>query len=287
MLNNPLKYTDPTGELVYTYDDARMCYVDGFGNRVDYSNVYEAMFRGGYFRGRTSIYDFNTNYSYGYGYPRSVSLSKAGMSGGIIGYRWTHYWTTTSSNAGTISRTDANNYDISEQAVTSTKHWMATPIIDAEWLSRTNRNASALQSISSAPFTVIGTWKYNDKLGGGWRGVNGKYYKFANVQKNNHVFKNSANIAKNASSLTRGIGTGLGAASAVTSVASMAISLANGTHNTSTWVDLGIAATTAVLTLACGPVIVTGAVGVLWGAGQLVAGDAINGWIDDNFGYKY
>lgn len=43
-----------------------------------------------------------------------------------------------------------------------------------------------------------------------------------------------------------------------------------------------------ILTFVAAPVVVTGAaiVGTAWGVGQLVAGDEINGWIDNNFGYR-
>ena len=54
VLNNPLKYTDPSGEVYYEWDYVRGCYVDVFGNRVDYSEVHKAMFQNGYFRDITS-----------------------------------------------------------------------------------------------------------------------------------------------------------------------------------------------------------------------------------------
>ncbi len=54
VLNNPLRYTDPSGEK-YTYDKLRGCYVDDNGNRVDWSDAYTSMFRDGIFRDGNSL----------------------------------------------------------------------------------------------------------------------------------------------------------------------------------------------------------------------------------------
>jgi hypothetical protein len=73
-LNNPLKYTDPTGEKNYAWDRDRNCYVDEFGNRAEYSDVYRAMFESGYFRGGN-----------GSGYSLSVF---GGTNFTVVGYKW-------------------------------------------------------------------------------------------------------------------------------------------------------------------------------------------------------
>ena len=84
------------------------------------------------------------------------------------------------------------------------------------------------------------------------------------------------------------LGNGLTGLSMATSVVSTSIAVANGTDNTSTWTNAAIGIGGGVLTIVGAPVVVTGAaiVGVVWGVGQLFYGDEINGWIDNNFGYR-
>ena len=112
------------------------------------------------------------------------------------------------------------------------------------------------------------------------------YYKLSQV-KNNGGYVKSKKKKKNASRLTRGLGNGLTGLSVFASGVSTYIAVSNGTDNTSTWVNLGIGVGGAALTIFGAPVVVTGAAigGAVWGIGQLVVGDEINGWIDNNFGY--
>ncbi len=142
-------------------------------------------------------------------------------------------------------------------------------------------------SVASGYPAISGTWAYNNSGGDiRWTGKNGNYYKLSQV-KNNGGYVKSMNYAKNASRLTRGLGNGLTELSVFASGVSTYLAVSNGTDNTSTWVNLGISVGGAALTIFGAPVVVTGAAigGAVWGIGQLVAGDEINGWIDNNFGY--
>ena len=143
-------------------------------------------------------------------------------------------------------------------------------------------------SVASGYPTIKGTWEYyNFKGDVRWIGKNGNYYKLSQV-KNNGGYVRSMNYARNASRLTRGFGNGLTGLSMATSVVSTGIAVANGTDNTSTWTNAAIGIGGGVLTIVGAPAVVTGAaiVGVVWGVGQLLYGDEINGWIDNNFGYR-
>ncbi|NLB63684.1 MAG: hypothetical protein GX801_06200 [Fibrobacter sp.] len=96
------------------------------------------------------------------------------------------------------------------------------------------------------------------------------------------------NYAKDASRLTRGLGNGLTYISLGATTVSTINAVTNGTDNTSTWTNAAIGIGGGVLTIFAAPAVVTGAavVGVVWGAGQLFYGNEINGWIDNNFGYR-
>jgi hypothetical protein len=149
-------------------------------------------------------------------------------------------------------------------------------------------NMSNLSNIIGAYSTVRGTWMWNPNGNGGWTGRNGQYYRFSQNPMNNITFRNSANIAKNVSQGLRSYGTGMGVFGMATSVISSGLDLVTDSHNTSTWVNLGLALGGGTLAIVGSPMIVTGAVigGTAWGVAQIVAGDRINGWIDNNFGYR-
>ncbi|NLN25958.1 MAG: hypothetical protein GX163_10015 [Bacteroidetes bacterium] len=142
-------------------------------------------------------------------------------------------------------------------------------------------------SVASGYPTISGTWAYNTSGDVAWTGKNGNYYKLSQV-KNNGGYVKSMNYAKNASRLTRGLGSGLTYISIGATTVSTINAVANGTDNTSTWTNVAIGIGGGVLTIVGAPVVVTGAaiVGVVWGVGQLFYGDEINGWLDNNFGYR-
>jgi len=143
-------------------------------------------------------------------------------------------------------------------------------------------------SVASVYPTISGTWAYNNSGGDiRWTGKNGNYYKLSQV-KNNGGYVKSMNYASKTSRLTRGIGNGLTYISIGATTVSTINDVANGTDNTSTWTNAAIGIGGGVLTIVGAPVVVTGAaiVGVVWGVGQLFYGDEINGWIDNNFGYR-
>jgi hypothetical protein len=128
-----------------------------------------------------------------------------------------------------------------------------------------------------------------DEKGGNvrWTGANGNYYELSEL-KNNGGYVKSLELAEDASKYTRGVGTVLTGIGVVTTIVSTGIAVASGNDHTSTWVNAGISLGGAALTVLCAPEIVTvAAIGdAVWGVGQLVAGDQINGWINDNFDYK-
>jgi hypothetical protein len=143
-------------------------------------------------------------------------------------------------------------------------------------------------SVASGYPTISGTWAYNNSGGDiRWTGKNGNYYKLSQI-KNNGGYMKSMNYTRNALRLTRGHGNGLTALSFVTSIGSVGVNLYNGTDNTSVWVGATIGIGTGILTVFAAPVVVTGAaiVATVWAVGQIVAGDEINSWIDNNFGYR-
>ena len=155
-----------------------------------------------------------------------------------------------------------------------------------------NTNAFDITSngatIASTYPTIKGTWAFNKSFGNvRWTGVNGNAYDLSKL-KNNGGYVKSMELAEDASKLTRNIGTALTIVGVGATVISTYNAVANGKDNTSTWVNAGIGLGGAALTVLCAPEIVTVAAigGAVWGVGQLVAGDQINGWIDDNLGYK-
>jgi RHS repeat-associated protein len=147
---------------------------------------------------------------------------------------------------------------------------------------------SNISSIASAYPTIDGVWRYHSNASNTWwRGKNGNYYNKNSVRFNGG-YKNSLAIAKNSSKLIRGVGGALTGVSVVATLASTYSAFKNGTDNTSTIVGATVGIGLAALTIVGSPVIVTGAAiaGAVWGISQLVAGDQINGWIDNNFGYR-
>jgi hypothetical protein len=132
-------------------------------------------------------------------------------------------------------------------------------------------------SVASGYPTISGTWAYNTSGDVAWTGKNGNYYKLSQV-KNNGGYVKSMNYAKNASRLTRGLGDGL----TYISIGATTVSTLNAVTNAAIGIGGG------VLTIFAVPAVVTGAavVGVVWGVGQLFYSDEINGWIDNNFGYR-
>jgi hypothetical protein len=145
-----------------------------------------------------------------------------------------------------------------------------------------------IAGIASTYPTIDGVWKYHqNKSNTWWRGKNGNYYNKNSVRFNGG-YKNSMNIAKNSSKLIRGVGGALTWVSMGATIGSTISAVVNDTHNTSTWVGFVAGVGLGALTIVGSPVIVTGAAiaGAVWGISQLVAGDQINGWIDNNFGYR-
>ena len=142
-------------------------------------------------------------------------------------------------------------------------------------------------SVASGYPAISGTWAYNTSGDVAWTGKNGNYYKLSQVKNNGGDVK-SRNYAKNASRLTRGLGNGLTYISIGATTVSTINAVTNGTDNTSTWTNAAISIGGGVLTIFAAPAVVTGAavVGVVWGVGHLFYGDEINGWIDNNFGYR-
>ena len=55
-LNNPLRYIDPSGEIIIPDPFSPTGYVDEHGGSVSYQSIYDYWFHRGYFRGATSIY---------------------------------------------------------------------------------------------------------------------------------------------------------------------------------------------------------------------------------------
>lgn len=148
-------------------------------------------------------------------------------------------------------------------------------------------NASGI--LSTKP-TINSTWMYNDKMGDiRWTGKNGIHYTKSQLRMNGGYMK-SMELAKNSSKYANlsKVGNGLTLLSVSTSLWSAYKAVQNGSDNTSTWVGLTVGVGGAILTVVGSPAIVTGAAiaGAVWGISQMVAGDEINGAIDDNFGYK-
>jgi hypothetical protein len=104
----------------------------------------------------------------------------------------------------------------------------------------------------------------------------------------NGGYAKSISYAQNASKNLSRVGNGLTILSVGTSIISAGVAIRNDTHNTSTWVGLGVGIGGAALTVIGSPVIVTGAaiIGAAWGVSQLIYGNEINGSIDSNFGYR-
>lgn len=143
-------------------------------------------------------------------------------------------------------------------------------------------------SVASAYPSIKGAWWYNTYKGDvRWTAKNGNYYQLSKI-KNNGGYTRSAATAAKSSLRLRQLGNGLTRLGIAASVASIGYNLYNKSDNTSLWVNSVIGIGTGVASLVGAPVIVTGAVlvGTVWGIGQLVAGEKINGWIDKNYGYR-
>ena len=82
-LNNPLKYTDPTGEK-YEWCPFRGTYVDSSsGETASYEEVYYAMFKAGHFRGPNSLYGENSPWNRNLWYPAVVGSNNVGGGTGV------------------------------------------------------------------------------------------------------------------------------------------------------------------------------------------------------------
>ena len=80
-LNNPLRYTDPTGEHTYRWDPDARLYRDEDGNSADFGDVYRDFFQRGYFRPGGSMWD-GTSYRGFSGF--DTGMPNYGFGGGGI-----------------------------------------------------------------------------------------------------------------------------------------------------------------------------------------------------------
>ena len=112
-LNNPLRYVDPSGELVYDdkgyyYDYDRRCFVDKNGDRVDFGDAYRYFFSRGHFRGSNSIYGGGRSY---WAPPKYVI---GGAVGTVSGYTWKYAYTSVSVAEPSLEVWDDGSYILGE-----------------------------------------------------------------------------------------------------------------------------------------------------------------------------
>jgi RHS repeat-associated protein len=173
VLNNPLKYTDPSGENYY-WDSDMHCYRNEWGASVGYGDVYKAMFESGYFRPGGSMWDGTSyggygsgggyGYGYGYGYRSGYpAYVVSGANGARAGYKWLSFATV--KNVAGKRDMDGYVYSGYEFGVTS----IQVPDMDA-WLNRTSNTLH----VGSDIYNTLGKLSASE---GYWLGNNGKYYK--------------------------------------------------------------------------------------------------------------
>ena len=112
-LNNPLRYIDPSGELVYDdkgyyYDYDRRCFVDKNGDRVDFGDAYRYLFSRGHFRGS------NTIYGDGRSYWAPPKYAIGGPVGTVSGYTWKYAYTSVSVAEPSLEVWDDGSYILGE-----------------------------------------------------------------------------------------------------------------------------------------------------------------------------
>jgi RHS repeat-associated protein len=206
-LNNPLKYTDPSGEILYLYDNLSNCYRDEWGNRVDYSDVYRAMFESGYFRPGGNMWDGTSYTSGSYGYSNPLFVI-GGDDGARAGYKWVTFYTVGKEKGEKY--TDSNGITYTMSFDSPEVNAMQVPDISGVWLA---------SFYGTAASTVAG-FRYTSRFGGGWWvGKNGKIYDRSILQTTKGsklgMYKYSEKIAANATkglrifgNLTAGLMTG-------------------------------------------------------------------------------
>jgi RHS repeat-associated protein len=278
-LNNPLKYTDPSG---YSYSEDPLsayfsaCLRGYAGGYSDFSDLY---------------YDKYYNYLFSGG---GGGVSGSGGSGGFT-ISWETKFTFTNGTSQEVR--DGNKKllyillpDVGVGYIRGSVYVGGTNSFNNAASGGDNAwgYISNGASVGSGYPTISGTWAYNTSGGEvAWTGKNGNYYKLSQVR-NNGGYVKSMNYASRASQLSRNIGNGLTITSMVTGTVSTGIAVANGNDNTSTWVGFGVTVIGGAVTIFDAPVWVTGAAigGAIYGIGQLFWGDEINGWIDRNVGYE-
>ena len=260
--NNPLKYIDPTGEKRYTYNWWTGQYEDENGDWASWNEVKAWMDDNNLFKGKNDFTGGSGSWGVGESY-----------NPGYIYFN---------PSTGQIRYLDPN--------------------FGGGALLKTMNAGGNLPSFMGYGLDQMDAWLNNVSnvslsLGIGTLGLENAWRLISNADRQLIAYRiqqtakiHGANIKTNPIKTNIGKGlnvagktlTGIGMA---TATASAVVDVIDGTHNTSTWVNFGINVIGGAIVLAGGPVVVAGAVFV-WGVSQLVAGDDINGWIDDNFGYR-
>lgn len=76
----------------------------------------------------------------------------------------------------------------------------------------------------------------------------------------------------------------LGVAGTVATYGVAGYQVATGKDNTSTWVDVGVTSGVVVVGIISAPVAI--GAGIIYGGARLFWGNDIDGWINDNWGYR-
>ncbi|MDR2804208.1 MAG: hypothetical protein LBB85_00985 [Dysgonamonadaceae bacterium] len=178
-LNNPLKYTDPSG-LEYTdpyggyhWDQYARCYRDEWDNKLDYSYIYHLMFYNGYFRPGGSMFHRGASYGgYGGGYGGSYGYGGYGYIGGnppvVTGLRSNlpyYFWNQSVFVEGVYSE---YGYQPTAIGIINTRVPLSQQAQD--WLNAT----SFITKVDASVFTSLERLSFSE---GYWLGKNGKYYK--------------------------------------------------------------------------------------------------------------
>jgi hypothetical protein len=261
VLNNPVKYTDPSGHfsVPITYDN-------GHSQQTIDVDIPGATLGSG-----SGSYTFNMGpYSINYSYSWSKSVMQTGYKGTVDGMPY-----------------ESSDYSVSyfsffESTMTSVENFRDDV-----------GDAFLVSNLMTGFFGAVPSWAssqlYN-KAGNTirWKGVNGKVYNSSKINRWSGGLKNSMNLAKTRSRVVRNVGNFASGAGVFLTVGYAVYEVGAGTANTHTIVNTVIGVGIGAAAIFGSPVIITGAivVGLGWGVFSMVGGEWLDKKIDSSIGFR-
>lgn len=144
-------------------------------------------------------------------------------------------------------------------------------------------NNGGNNSWTKTGFEHIGNTAYVGGLANRFRGVlENEYIRQAEINISIAGVRN-AKVVSYMTTISR-TGKVLGVAGTVATYGVAGYKLARGKDDTSTWVDVGVTTGVVLVGIVSAPVAI--GAGIIYGGVRLFWGDGIDGWIDENWGYR-